>query len=81
MIGPEAGGAPIDGVRNLVLTCHRCGNSHEKTNQHPLRPTLVAQTGMTPDERVATLRQAYSDATLRGVRTAWESPVELPPVF
>ena len=42
---------------------------------------IAIATGMTPDERVATLRQAYSDATLRGVRTAWESPVELPPVF
>lgn len=102
MIGPEAGGAPIDGVRNLVLTCHRCGNSHEKTNrpphlryverlhrriefliasQHPLRPTLIAQTGASPADRALTLRRAHGEALAGGVRSPWVAPEELTPTF
>lgn len=96
-IGPAVGGAPIDGVWNLVLACSRCNGWHEKSNrpphlryverlhrrnefliasQHPLRPTLIAQTGDSVAVRAATLQRAYDEVTLGGARTAWQAPQE-----
>jgi len=101
-VGARVGGAPVDGVWNLVLACQRCNGWHEKSNrpphsryverlhrrnesliasQHPLRPTLIAQTGETRDARAATLRQAMDEVTVGGVRLAWEALDELPPTF
>ena len=86
-IGPEVGGGPVDGVWNLVLACARCNGWHEKSDefliasQHPLRPTLIAQTGSSVGDRAQTLRQAYVEATAGGVRSAWEAPEELDAAF
>lgn len=101
-IGPEVGGAPVDGVWNLVLACARCNGWHEKSDrpphglyverlhhrnetliasQHPLRPTIISQTGTTEDERAQTLLRAHSDATSGGVRSAWLAPEEFPRAF
>jgi 5-methylcytosine-specific restriction endonuclease McrA len=101
-IGPEVGGAPVDGVWNLVLACARCNGWHEKSDrpphvryierlhrrnefliasQHPLRPTLIAQTGSSVGDRAQTLRQAYVEATASGVRSVWEAPEELAAAF
>jgi hypothetical protein len=100
--GATVGGAPVDGVWNLVLACSRCNGWHEKSNRpphlryverlhrrnefliashHPLRPTLIAQTGATADERARTLRAAYDEVTVHGARTAWEAPDERAPRF
>lgn len=101
-IGPAAGGAPVDGVWNLVLACGRCNGWHEKSHrpphvryverlhrrneffiasQHPLRPTLIAQTGSSSTDRAATLRRAHDEVTVDGARTTWEAPEELAPRF
>lgn len=101
-IGPMVGGAPVDGVWNLVLACANCNGWHEKSNrpphrryverlhrrnefliasQHPLRPTLVAQTGKTSADRAETLRAAFDEVTVGGVRVAWEAPEEQAPRF
>ena len=50
-------------------------------SQHPLRPTLIAQTGASPADRALTLRRAHGEATAGGVRTAWLAPEELTPTF
>ncbi len=34
-IGPEVGGAPIDGVWNMVLACSRCNDWREESNRPP----------------------------------------------
>jgi len=99
-IGPTVGGAPIDGVWNLVLACARCNtgksnrpphpryierlnrrNEYLIASHHPLRPTLVAQTGATRKDRISTLRQALDEVTAGGVRMAWRAPDEYAPRF
>jgi 5-methylcytosine-specific restriction endonuclease McrA len=101
-IGSEVGGAPVDGVWNLVLACARCNGWHEKSDrppdvryverlhrrnefliasQHPLRPTLIAQTGASPADRALTLRRAHGEASAGGVRSPWVAPEELTPTF
>lgn len=100
--GGLVGGAPVDGVWNLVLACQRCNGWHEKgarppdlryverldrrnesliASQHPLRPTLIAQTGATAVAREATLRRAHDEVTVAGARTPWRAPEELTPRF
>ncbi|MCX5042441.1 hypothetical protein OG921_04535 [Aldersonia sp. NBC_00410] len=100
--GPLVGGAPVDGVWNLVLACARCNSWHEKSDRpphqryverlnirneylissyHPLRPTLMAQTGDSPSERSATLKRALDDVSVRGARAPWVAPEELHPAF
>lgn len=34
-VGPAIGGAPVDGVWNLVLACARCNDWHEKSDRPP----------------------------------------------
>jgi hypothetical protein len=101
-VGSTIGGAPVDGVWNLVLACARCNGWNEKSNrpphqryverlhrrnesliasQHPLRPTLIAQTGDSAEVRAATLRRALDEVTVGGVRMQWEAPEELVPRF
>jgi 5-methylcytosine-specific restriction endonuclease McrA len=48
---------------------------------HPLRPTLIAQTGASQSERSATLKRALDEVTVGGVRSAWVAPEELAPAF
>ena len=100
--GPVIGGAPVDGVWNLVLACARCNSWHEKSNRpphvryverlsvrneflissyHPLRPTLMAQTGATAFDRAATLKRALDQVSVGGAREQWVAPEELPPAF
>lgn len=100
--GLRVGGAPVDGVWNLVLACSRCNSWHEKSDRppdlryverlhrrneflisshHPLRPTLVAQTGGSSSKRADTLHRAFSEVTVGGARTAWTAPDELEPAF
>ena len=50
-------------------------------SQHPLRPTLIAQTGESIAERAATLKRAYNEVTVGGARAAWQAPEELTPRF
>lgn len=101
-VGAEVGGAPSDGVWNLVLACKRCNGWHEKgsrppatryverlhrrnefliSSHHPLRPTLIAQTGSSDTERAATLRRAHDDVSASGARNPWVAPDEGPPIF
>ena len=89
--GPVIGGAPVDGVWNLVLACAHCNSWHEKSNRpphmryverlnirnefliasyHPLRPTLIAQTGASVPERSATLKRALDQVSVGGARAA-----------
>lgn len=100
--GPVVGGAPVDGVWNLVLSCARCNGWHEKSDRppheryverlntrneyligsyHPLRPTLMAQTGEHPAERAATLKRALDEVSVQGARAQWSAPEELDPAF
>ncbi|MFN8031862.1 MAG: HNH endonuclease domain-containing protein [Mycobacterium sp.] len=100
--GPMIGGAPADGVWNLVLACPRCNGWQEKSDRpphesyverlnirnefliasyHPLRPTLMAQTGSTPSERAATLKRALDQVSVGGARAPWTAPEELLPAF
>lgn len=101
-VGATVGGAPVDGVWNLVLACARCNGWQEKSNrpphqryverlhrrnesliasQHPLRPTLIAQTGDTTEARAATLNRALDEVSVGGVRVRWLAPEELAPRF
>jgi hypothetical protein len=50
-------------------------------SHHPLRPTLIAQTGASEPERRRTLRDAYRAVTLRGAIAPWSAPREAPPAF
>jgi 5-methylcytosine-specific restriction endonuclease McrA len=96
------GGAPVDGVWNLVLACPRCNGWHEKSNRppaasyverlhrrnefliashHPLRPTLISQTGHTATDRASTLQRALTEVSGHGVRAPWHAPDELTPAF
>ena len=100
--GPLVGGAPVDGVWNLVLACARCNSWHEKSarpphlryverlsvrnefliaSYHPLRPTLLAQTGASKSDRTETLRRAFDQVSVSGARSQWEAPEELEPAF
>ena len=100
--GAIIGGAPVDGVWNLVLACARCNNWHEKSDRpphsryverlntrneylissyHPLRPTLMAQTGETPEDRAATETGVGSRVESGGARMQWVAPEELDPAF
>jgi len=100
--GEVVGGAPVDGVWNLVLACARCNGLTEKSNKpphhkyverlhkrnetliasyHPLRPTLIAQTGNTSEERSATLRQAMDQLSESGARERWQASEEFAPAF
>ena len=100
--GSLIGGAPIDGVWNLVLACARCNSWHEKSDRpshqryverlntrneylissyHPLRPTLIAQTGATLSDRSATLKRALDQVSVGGAREPWVAPEELDPEF
>ena len=56
-------------------------NEYLIASQHPLRPTLIAQTGATANARAQTLERARVEATAGGVRTPWLAPEELPPLF
>lgn len=101
-LGTVVGGAPVDGVWNLVLACARCNGWHEKSDRppaatyverlhrrnefliashHPLRPTLLDQTGDTVGERVRTLQRALSEASAGGARAPWVAPDEYPAAF
>lgn len=101
-VGHRLGGAPVDGVWNLVLACARCNDWHEKSNRppheryverlhrrneflissnHPLRPTLIAQTGGSEAVRAVTLRKALDETTVSGARATWTAPEELAPAF
>ena len=48
---------------------------------HPLRPTLMAQTGKSPAERSATLERALDQVSVGGARAAWVAPEELAQAF
>jgi len=100
--GDVVGGAPVEGVWNLVLACARCNGLTEKSDRpphqkyverlhrrnefliashHPLRPTLLAQTGTTAIERTATLQRAMDQVSKGGVRDRWVAPDEFPVAF
>jgi HNH endonuclease len=100
--GRTVGGAPIDGVWNLVLACPRCNSWHEKSDRpparryverllrrnefliasdHPLKPTLIAQTGRTKAERFGTLKKALREVTVGGARREWTAPEEMDAAF
>ncbi len=51
------------------------------SSHHPLRPTLIAQTGTGPSRRAATLRGAYDHVSVGGARAAWTAPEEMDPAF
>lgn len=51
------------------------------SSHHPLRPTLLAQTGATALERAAALRRAFDEVAVSGAREAWCAPDEAPPAF
>ena len=50
-------------------------------SHHPLRPTLLGQTGPTATDRIATLQRAFNEVTVGGARQPWLAPHELPPTF
>jgi hypothetical protein len=50
-------------------------------SHHPLRPTLIAQTGATTANRAATLQRAFNEVTVGGVRQVWVAPQESAPAF
>lgn len=50
-------------------------------SHHPLRPTLVEQTGGTSRARRDTLRSALAEVTVGGARTGWLAPDEGPAAF
>lgn len=56
-------------------------NEYLIASHHPLRPTLIEQTGGSEPERAATLRAALSEATGHGARTPWTAPEEYPAAF
>ncbi|HEX2575018.1 MAG TPA: hypothetical protein VHK88_01630 [Aquihabitans sp.] len=56
-------------------------NEYLIASQHPLRPTLMAQTGSSQVERASTLQHAYDEVTAHGGRTAWLAADEHPPRF
>ncbi len=66
--------------KRYVRRLHR-RNEYLIASQHPLRPTLIAQTGATANARAQTLERARVEATAGGVRTPWLAPEELPPLF
>ena len=51
------------------------------SSYHPLRPTLMAQTGTTESERAATLKWAIEQVSVGGAREQWVAPEELSPAF
>jgi hypothetical protein len=61
-------------LRYVERLSHR--NEYLISSHHPLRPTLIAQTGTTPFERDRTLRQALHDISAGGVRAAWTATQE-----
>jgi hypothetical protein len=63
-----------------VARLHR-RNEFLIASHHPLRPTLLAQTGPTATARIATLQRASSEVTVGGARQAWSAPEEQPSVF
>jgi hypothetical protein len=100
--GPVIGGAPVDGVWNLVLACARCNSWHEKSDRpphlryverlsvrnefliasyHPLRPTLISQTGASVSDRATALKRALDQVSVGGARAQWVAPEELTPAF
>ncbi len=50
-------------------------------SHHPLRPTLIAQTGTSQEERQRTLQHAYQTVTVGGVIRPWLAPTELSSTF
>lgn len=48
---------------------------------HPLRPTLIDQTGESVEMRTALLRRAFDQVTVGGARAPWVAPEELSPAF
>jgi hypothetical protein len=56
-------------------------NEYLIASSHPLRPTLIAQTGATPSARHHFLTRAYNEVTLSGARVPWTSPAEEPSAF
>lgn len=61
--------ARLDARNNYLIQSH-----------HPLRETLMLQTGQTPDRRRSFLRQKYRDA-LEYLHHSWEPPLKGPEVF
>jgi hypothetical protein len=61
-------------LRYVERLSHR--NEYLISSHHPLRPTLIAQTGTTPSERDRTLRQAFNDISAGGVRAVWTTGQE-----
>jgi hypothetical protein len=56
-------------------------NEYLISSYHPLRPTLIAQTGATPSDRSATLKRALDQVSVGGAREPWLAPEELDPAF
>lgn len=50
-------------------------------SHHPLRPTLIAQTGESTASRVAMLQRAFNEVTVGGVRQVWVAPQEAATAF
>ena len=48
---------------------------------HPLRPTLIAQTGESIADRSATLKRAFDQVSIHGARAQWVAPEGLDPAF
>ena len=100
--GSFIGGAPVDGIWNLVLACAGCNGWHSKSGRpphetyvdrlcrrsetliashHPLRPTLISQTGHSPELRIQTLKRAMDQVSEGGARERCRAPEEMDPAF
>jgi 5-methylcytosine-specific restriction endonuclease McrA len=56
-------------------------NEYLISSHHPLRPTLMAQTGDTPAARASTLKRALDQVSVNGARLQWVAPEEFDPGF
>jgi hypothetical protein len=56
-------------------------NEYLISSHHPLRPTLIEQTGGSPSDRAATLKRALDQVSIRGARAQWIAPEEQDPAF
>ncbi|WP_269895004.1 HNH endonuclease [Mycobacterium hippophais] len=52
-------------------------NEYLISSHHPLRPTLMQQTGQSSAERSATLKRAFDQVSVKGARAQWVAPEEL----
>ena len=95
-------GSSVDGIWNLVLSCHACNRGakgkfaavptirllsrlHKRnefliSSHHPLRETLIRQTGNVQVFRKAFLNK-YHDRALAAMLQSWESDEVNPPLF